>query len=80
VSRDKLSTLAQRIEWLLQHRSFLIGKLGLSQSKKLVAVMKYDGLIAKSTYWCDCSHGLDEAIKQAKIRWYAEHNGREITP
>jgi len=79
-SRDKYSTLEQRIKWLLAHRSFLIGTLGVTKTKRLVAAMKQDGLLAQSTYWCDAHKGIEIAVKQAKLRWYAEHNGREIRP
>ena len=77
MSHEKNSTLEQRIQWLLKHRQFLIGNLRVD---KIVRAMKLDGLIAKSTYWPDCDHGLSEAVRQAKLRWYAEHNGREIRP
>lgn len=76
-NRDKYSTLEERIKWLLTHRIFLVGKFRLD---KTVRAMKLDGLIAKSTYWPDCKTGIEEAVKQAKLRWYAEHNGREIQP
>jgi hypothetical protein len=69
------STLEQKIEWLLSHRIFLVGELDL---KKVALAMKHDGLLAKSTYWPDAKTGIEEAVKQAKFRWYAEHNGREI--
>jgi hypothetical protein len=71
------STLEQKIKWLLTHRNFLVGK---TDYKKLAAAMKYDHLLAPSTYWPDAKSGMEEAVKQAKFRWYAEHNGREITP
>jgi hypothetical protein len=35
--------------------------------------MKRDGLISKKTYVHDVH--LEDAIKQAKFRWYASHNG-----
>ena len=78
--RDKYSTPEQRIQWLLKHRSFLIGTLELTKTKRLVAALKQDGLLAPSTYWCDAHKGIEFAVKQAKLRWYAEHNGREIKP
>jgi hypothetical protein len=78
VSRERrLSTLQQRVKWLLEHRIFLVGNLDL---KKVVVAMKRDGLISKSTYWPDCKSGIEEAAKLAKLHWYAEHNGREIRP
>lgn len=71
------STLEQKIQWLLVHRCFLIGKLN---KKKCAMAMKHDGLLAKSTYWPDATSGIEQAVEQAKFRWYAEHNGREIQP
>jgi hypothetical protein len=71
------STLEQKVEWLLAHRIFLVGKTDV---KKVATAMRRDGLIAKSTYWPDASTGIKAAIEKAKLRWYAEHNGREIKP
>ena len=76
-TRDKFSTLEERIKWLLAHRIHLVGKFDL---RKTVLAMKHDGLISKLTYWPDCKSGIEEAVQQAKRRWYAEHNGREVQP
>lgn len=75
--KRSLSTLDEKIKWLLTNRIFLVGELNL---KKVATAMKRDGLLAKTTYWPDAKTGIEEAVKQAKFRWYAEHNGREITP
>jgi hypothetical protein len=71
--REKLSNLEQRVKWLLDNRIHLTGKTDV---RKIVRAMKRDGLISKSTYWPDCKKGVDLAIHQAKMRWFAEHNGR----
>jgi len=71
------STLAEKVEWLLQHRILLVGKEDI---RKIALAMKHDGLLAKSTYWPDAKTGIAEAVKQARLRWYAEHNGRKIRP
>ena len=71
------STLEQKIVWLLNHRIFLIGKLDV---RKVAIAMKHDGLLSKTTYWPDAKSGIRIAVQQAIRRWYAEHNGREITP
>ena len=63
-------TLEQRVQWLLKHLQFLVGK---EDKKKIVSAMKRDGLISKKTYVHDVH--LEDAIKQAKFRWYASHNG-----
>jgi hypothetical protein len=73
--KTSLSTIAQKVEWFLAHRIHLVGKFNL---RKAVLAMKHDGLIAKSTYWPDAKTGVEEAARQAKLRWYAEHNGREV--
>ena len=74
---NAVSTLGQKIQWLLAHRNFLVGK---TDYHKLGIAMKHDGLLSKLTYWPDAKTGLQESVKQAKLRWHAEHNGREITP
>jgi len=74
--KREVSTLEQKIQWLLEHRHFLIGK---ADERKIILAMKHDGLIAKSTYWPDVKV-VDEALRQAKFKWYAEHNGRGIKP
>lgn len=70
-----ISTTQQKIEWLLTHRHHLVGELDV---KEVAMAMQRDGLLAKSTYWPDAKTGITEAVRQAKLRWYAEHNGREI--
>lgn len=70
---DRFSTLEEKIRYLLRHLGLLTGKV---DKKKIVTAMKHDGLISKKTYWPDVD--LDEAIRQAKLRWYASHQGREI--
>jgi len=71
------STLEQKVEWLLAHRIFLVGKPNM---KKVAIAMKHDGLLAKSTYRPDASTGIKAAIEKAKLKWYAEHNGRAVRP
>jgi hypothetical protein len=72
-SKNAFSTLEQRIQWLLNHCHFLVGNTDV---RKVVLAMKHDKLVSKLTYWPDVK--LDDAIKQAKFRWYAEHNGKEL--
>lgn len=69
------STLEQKVGWLLAHRIHLVGKFNL---KRTAMAMRHDGLLAKSTYWPDAKTGIEEAVRRAKLRWYAEHNGREV--
>jgi hypothetical protein len=69
VTSRTYSTLEQKIVWLLKHRKFLVGKVN---KKVIVTAMKYDKLVALSTYWPDVR--IDEALRQAKARWFAEHN------
>jgi hypothetical protein len=75
MSSQAFSTMEQRVQWFLKHLQFLVGK---EDKKKIVSAMKRDGLISKKTYVHDVK--LNHAIKQAKFRWYATHNGREIKP
>jgi len=70
---DSFSTLEERIQWLLKHRHFLTGR---ANKHKIVLAMKYDGLVSKLTYWPDVK--LDDAIEQARLRWYKETNGRPL--
>lgn len=69
---DSFSTLEQKIEWLLKHSTFLKGKV---DKKRLVLAMKHDGLISKLTYWPDVS--IEDAIREAKFKWYKEHDRGE---
>lgn len=78
MSNRNKSTLEQKIIWLLTNRQFLVGKPE-SNLRKIILAMKRDELVSKSTYWPDARRGVQEAIRQAKRRWYAEHNGREVT-
>jgi len=66
---NAFSTLEQKIQWLLKNHIFLVGTM---DRKKIVRAMKRDGLISKLTYWPDVD--VKEAVHQAKIRWFAEHN------
>jgi len=75
MSDRRKSTLNEKVEWLLKHIELLVGKEDVG---KIALAMKHDGLLAKSTYWPDAKPGIAEAVKQARFRWYAEHNGREI--
>jgi len=75
MSDRRKSTLNEKVEWLLKHIELLVGK---EDVRKIALAMKHDGLLAKSTYWPDAKPGIAEAVKQARFRWYAEHNGREI--
>lgn len=75
-SKNAFSTVEQKIGWLLKHRHFLVGTVNL---QKIVLAMKHDGLVSKLTYWPDIRTGVEDAVKQAKFRWYAEHNGKEMT-
>lgn len=73
MSSDKaFSTFEERVSWLLKHQIFLVGK---ANKEKIVTAMKLDGLISRKTYWPDV--GLDDEIRQARLRWYASHNQKE---
>ena len=72
-----VSTVEQKVQWILKNRIHLVGKLCFD---KIARAMKHDGLLSKSTYWPDARTGIKEAVRQAKLRWYWEHNGREIRP
>lgn len=76
MTKSAFSTLEQRVKWLLAHRWALIGKFN---RRKVITAMKHDGLVSKLTYWPDVK-GIEDAVAQAKRRWYAEHNGRDIRP
>lgn len=67
------STLAERIEWLLKHPQFLelTGGPKREDKSQIVKAMQRDGLVSKKTYWPDVK--LDDAIREAKIRWFAAH-------
>ena len=62
-----LSSLEDRVTWLLMHKEFLKEPLN---KRMLVLAMKKDGLISKSTFWSDIN--LEKAIKQAKLREWAK--------
>lgn len=65
----------RKVVWLLAHPHFLVGR---RDKHKIVMAMKHDGLVAKSTYWCDVK--IDDAVKEAKIRWFRQHNGKPMRP
>jgi hypothetical protein len=71
MSKRQFSTLEEKIEWLLKHPTFLVGKAE-NNRQKIVTAMKHDGLISRLTYWPDVN--LNDAVHQAKIRWFALHN------
>lgn len=77
MNKNAVSTIEQKVVWLLIHRIHLVGNLNL---KKVAIAMKHDGLLSKTTYWLDAKTGIEAAVKKARLRWYAEHNGREIRP
>lgn len=66
--QGKYSTLEQRIKWLMQHESLLIGELSDRRVREIVLAMKVDGLISRISYWPDCRSGIKAAFEQAKKR------------
>lgn len=70
MSNQAVSTLEERVAWLLKNPILLTGKVN---KKKIVRALKRDGLVSKLTYWPDVTR-LDEAIHQAKIRWFVSLN------
>ena len=60
-ARKSISTLEQKVEWLLKHPTYLKGTL---DKKALVRELKKDGLIAPSTYWSDIN--LEDAVRVAR--------------
>lgn len=66
--KHSISTLEQKVEWLVKHPTFLE-----VDKKKLVVAMKRDHLIAPSTYWRDIN--LGDAVRQAKFKWYEGNRG-----
>ena len=62
MAKKAFSTFEQKVEWLLKHHIFLVGKS--SDKHKIVLGMKLDDLVSPLTYWPDVR--LDDAIKQAK--------------
>lgn len=73
MTRRAFSTLAERIAWLLAHPEFLRADFlgGVPTKRAIVLLMQCDGLVSKKTFWPDVN--LDDAIREAKIRWFAAH-------
>ena len=67
---NSFSELETKIQWLLKHHIFLVGKD--IPKRKIVLAMKRDGLVSRLTYWRDVD--VTTAVRQARIRWYASHN------
>ena len=63
--KKSISTLEQKVQWLLAHQSIV-----WEDKKVLVKAMKKDGLIASSTNFTDIN--LEVAIVQAKLRLKGE--------